>query len=103
MSTIDAVSGINESSKAPDWLIDLSRPVRQPMRDNRLDDARAVLVEMQSQLIDLDTAATKVETVLRDCAGTGMISDEIAVQTSLSMEVVKRVLNGGSLLRLDND
>nr|RZI34617.1 hypothetical protein BJQ95_03006 [Cryobacterium sp. SO1] len=73
------------------------------MRDNRLDDARAVLVEMQSQLIAVDTAATQVEAALRDCAGTGMTSDEIAVQTSLSMEVVKRVLNGGSLLRLDND
>lgn len=95
------MSGIDEASDGPDWLIDLSRPVRQPMRDPRLDNARAALIEMQPQLIALDTAAKQVEAVLRDCAEIGMTSDEIAIQISLSIEVVKRVLNGGSLLRLD--
>ena len=58
---------------------------------------------MQAQLITLDTAAKQVEVVLRDCREIGMTSDEIAVQVSLSMEVVERVLNGGSLLGLDVD
>ncbi|TFC86383.1 hypothetical protein [Cryobacterium sp. TMT4-31] len=97
------MSGINEASNAPDWIIDLSRPVRQPMRDSRLDDARAALTQLQDQLSPLDTAAKRVEAVLRDCAEIGMTSDEIADQISLSMEVVKRVLNGGSLLGLDYD
>ncbi|TFD93024.1 hypothetical protein E3T61_05470 [Cryobacterium lactosi] len=95
------MSGIDESSKGPDWLIDLSGPIRQPMRDPRLDNARAALIEMQPQLIALDAAAKQVETALRDCADNGMTTDEIAVQISLPMDVVKRVLNGGSLLGSD--
>jgi len=97
------MSGINEASNGPDWIIDLSRPVRQPMRDSRLDDARAALIQIQAQLSPLETAPKQVEAVLRDCAMIGMTSDEIAVQISLSMDVVKRVLNGGSLLGLDYD
>lgn len=96
------MSGINEASNAPDWIIDLSRPVRQPMRDSRLDDARAAVIQIQAQLIALDAAAKRVEAVVRDCADIGMTSDEIAVQISLSMEVVNRVLNGGSLLGSDS-
>ncbi|POH71254.1 hypothetical protein C3B59_01210 [Cryobacterium zongtaii] len=76
------MSGINEASSTPDWLIDLSRPVRQPMRDPRLDKVRAALIEIQAQLIALDTEAKQVEAVLRDCAEIGMTSDEIAVQIS---------------------
>ena len=97
------MSGIDEASNGPDWLIDLSGPARQPMSDPRLDRARAALIEMQPQVIALDTAAKQVEAVLRDCAESGMTGDEIAVQIALPMEVVKRVLNGGSLLGLDND
>ena len=97
------MSGINEACSAPDWIIDLRRPVRRPMRDSRLDDARAALIQIQNQLSPLDTAAKRVEAALRDCAEIGMTSDEIADQISLSIEVVKRVLNGGSLLGLDYD
>ncbi|TFC46258.1 MULTISPECIES: hypothetical protein [Cryobacterium] len=96
------MSGINEASSAPDWLLDLSRAVRQPMRDPRLDNARAALIDIQARLVALDTEAKQVEAVLRDCAEIGMTSEEIAVRI-LSMEVVNRVLNGGSLLGTDYD
>ncbi|TFD92121.1 hypothetical protein E3T61_07385 [Cryobacterium lactosi] len=95
------MSGIDESSQGPKWLIDLSGPVRQNMRDPRLDNARAALIEVQPQLIALDATVKQVETALRDCAEAGMSADEIAVQISLSMDVVKRVLNGGSFLGSD--
>lgn len=88
----------DEASSSPDWVVNLDQPTRPPKTDPRLDDVRSTLAGMRSHAGAIETSCEAVETLLRDCAKNGMTEDEIAVQATLPIGVVVRVLSGGSLL-----